>query len=134
MDKPVKSMRNPNPRVVDYGELIGLIPDNEKFSPSDIDGICERNGQFLIMEWKRPKTADYEGEQVSYGQQRLLQALAANPKFMVVVIIGNTDNGTNIQEFWQYASDGKVFKAGIGFESFKAFYRLWYDYADGNKR
>ena len=113
---------------VDYGDFIGLIPQNPQFCPSDLDGIAERNGHFLIMEWKRP------GEKMSEGQKRLLKALAANPKFMVVVIIGNTDDGANIQEYWQYASDGKVFKAGIGFESFKAFYRLWYDYADGNKK
>jgi hypothetical protein len=80
------------------------------------------------MEWKRP------GEKISEGQKRLLAALAASPKFMVVVIIGNTDNGTNIQEFWQYGIDGKPFKSGIGFESFKEFYRLWYELADGYKR
>ena len=124
----MKSLRSTLASVADYGDLIGLIPSNPKFSPSDIDGICERKGNFLVMEWKRP------GEKVSEGQKRLLQALAANPKFMVVVIIGNTDNGTNIQEYWQYAADGKVFKAGTGFELFKSFYRLWYDYADGNKK
>ena len=113
---------------VDYGDFVGLIPQNPKFCPSALDGIAERNGYFLVMEWKR------DGEKVSDGQKRLLQALAANPKFMVVVIIGNTDNGTNIKEFWQYTTDGKPFKAGIGFESFKEFYRLWYEIADGYKK
>ena len=112
---------------VDYGDFLGLIPQNPQFCPSDLDGIAERNNHFLIMEWKRP------GEKASEGQKRLLKALATNPKFMVVVIIGDTDNGTNIQEFWQYAPDGKAFKAGVGFDSFKTFYRLWYDYADGTK-
>jgi len=124
----MKAMRSLVASHVDYGDFKGLIPQNPQFCPSDLDGIAERNGHFLIMEWKRP------GEKASEGQKRLLQALAANPKFMVVVIIGNTDNGTNIQEYWQYASDGKVFKAGTGFESFKSFYRLWYDYADGDKK
>jgi len=124
----MKAMRSLVASHVDYGDFLGLIPQNPQFCPSDLDGIAERNGHFLIMEWKRP------GEKASEGQKRLLKALAANPKFMVVVIIGNTDNGTNIDEFWQYAADGKVFKAGIGFESFKSFYRLWYDYADGDKK
>ena len=124
----MKAMRSLVASHVDYGDFLGLIPQNPQFCPSDLDGIAERNGHFLIMEWKRP------GEKASEGQKRLLKALAANPKFMVVVIIGNTDNGTNIQEYWQYASDGKVFKAGTGFESFKSFYRLWYDYADGDKK
>lgn len=124
----MKAMRSLVASHVDYGDFIGLLPSNPKFCPSDLDGICERNGYFLIMEWKRP------GEKMSDGQKRLLAALAANPKFMVVVIIGDTDNGTNIQEFWQYGIDGKPFKSGIGFNSFKEFYRAWYELADGYKR
>ena len=128
MDKPVRSMRNPNPAVVDYGELIGLIPNNPKFSQSDIDGICERNGHFLIMEWKRP------GEQVSKGQKILLKALAANPKFIVIVVIGHTDENMFVQEFYQYTPDGKAFLVGKGVNSFKEFYKQWYELADGYKR
>ena len=123
----MKAMRSLVASHVDYGDFKGLIPSNPAFMPSDLDGIAERKGHFLIMEWKRP------GEKASEGQKRLLQALAANPKFMVVVIIGNTDGETKIDEFWQYAPDGKCFKSGVGFEAFKAFYRLWYDYADGQK-
>jgi len=120
-------MRNMFATHTDYAEFKGLIPANPAFVPSNVDGIAERNGHFLIMEWKRP------GEKVSEGQKRLLQALAATPKFMVVVIIGDTDNGTNIQEFWQYTTDGKPFKSGIGFGSFKEWYKLWYEIADGHK-
>jgi hypothetical protein len=121
-------MRNMFATHTDYGDFKGLIPDNPAFVPSNVDGIAERNGHFLILEWKRP------GEKMSEGQKRLLQALAANSKFMVVVIIGDTDNGTNIQEYWQYTQDGKPFKCGAGFESFKEWYRLWYSYANGNQK
>lgn len=124
----MKAMRSLIASHVDYGDFVGLIPQNPHFCPSDLDGIAERNGHFLIMEWKRP------GEKMSEGQKRLLAALAANTRFMVIVIIGNTDNGTNIQEFWQYTQDGKPFKAGMGFESFKEFYRMWYELADGYKK
>ena len=121
-------MRNMFATHTDYAEFKGLISANPAFVPSNVDGIAERNGHFLIMEWKRP------GEKVSEGQKRLLQALAATPKFMVVVIIGDTDNGTNIQEFWQYTTDGKPFKCGIGFGSFKEWYKLWYELANGYKK
>ena len=121
-------MRNMLATHTDYGDFKGLIPTNPAFLPSNVDGIAERNGYFLVMEWKRP------GEKVSEGQKRLLQALAANSKFMVVVIIGNTDDGTHIQEFWQYTPDGKPFKCGVGFESFKEWYRLWYELANGYKK
>ena len=124
----MKAMRSLVASHIDYGDFLGLLPQNPQFCPSDLDGVAERNNHFLIMEWKRI------GEKVSEGQKRLLQALAANPRFMVVIIYGNTDNGTNIKEFWQYTTDGKPFKAGIGFESFKEFYRLWYEIADGYKK
>lgn len=124
----MKAMRSLIASHVDYGDFVGLIPQNPHFCPSDLDGIAERNGHFLVMEWKRP------GEKMSEGQKRLLAALASNTRFMVVVVIGNTDNGTNIQEFWQYTQDGKPFKAGVGFESFKEFYRMWYELADGYKK
>ena len=121
-------MRNMFATHTDYADFKGLITANPAFVPSNVDGIAERNCYFLIMEWKR------SGEKISEGQKRLLQALAANTKFMVVVIIGDTDNGTNIQEFWQYTPEGKPFKAGVGFVSFKEFYKLWYEFADGNKK
>jgi hypothetical protein len=124
----MKAMRSLIASHIDYGDFIGLIPQNPHFCPSDLDGIAERNGHFLIMEWKR------NGEKVSEGQKRLLQALAANPRFMVVIIYGNTDNGTVIDSFWQLTTYGKPIKSGLGFESFKEFYRLWYELADGNKK
>ena len=124
----MKAMRSLVASHIDYGDFKGLIPQNPQFCPSDLDGIAERNGHFLIMEWKRI------GEKVSEGQKRLLQALAANPRFMVVIIYGNTDNGTQIDSYWQLTTDGKPFKVGIGFESFKQWYRNWYDLADGYKK
>ena len=121
-------MRNMFATHTDYGDFKGLITANPSFIPSNVDGIAERNGHFLILEWKRPN------EKVSEGQKRLLQALAANPRFMVVIIYGNTDNGTVIDSFWQLTLEGKPFKAGIGFNSFKEWYRLWYELADGYKK
>ena len=123
-----KLMRNMFATHTDYGEFKGLIPNNPNVVPSNVDGILERNGQFLILEWKRP------GEKVSNGQKIMLQALAAKPSFMVVIIYGNTDNGTVIDSYWTLTPDGKPYKAGNGLESFKQFYRQWYELADGYKK
>jgi hypothetical protein len=130
----MKSMRNLFPKVVDYGDLIGLIPSNEKFSPSDIDGICERNGQFLIMEWKRPKDDNYEGEKVSYGQQRLLQALAAKEGFIVIIVYGHSDDGMKVDKFFRVQPQGPCIHLGVGTQMFKKFYQQWYELADGYKK
>jgi hypothetical protein len=130
----MKSMRTLFPKFVDYGELIGLIPSNEKFSPSDIDGICERNGQFLIMEWKRPKDNDYEGEKVSFGQQRLLQALAAKEGFIVIIVYGHSDDGMKVDKFFRVQPIGPCIQLGVGVDMFKSFYRQWYELANGYKK
>ena len=45
----MKLMRS-NPTHTDYGEFKGLIADNPNFVPSNVDGICERKGRFLVME------------------------------------------------------------------------------------
>jgi hypothetical protein len=124
----MKAMRNMFATHTDYAEFKGLIPSNTAFMPSNVDGICERNGQFLIMEWKR------SGEKVSTGQKYLLQALAKKEGFIVVIIYGDTDNETVINNFWVLNPDGIPVRRGIGFESFKQFYRQWYELADGHKR
>ena len=123
-----KLMRNEFATHTDYGDFKGLIESNPLFIPSNVDGIAERNGHFLIMEWKR------DAEKVSEGQKRLLQALAFNPRFMVVIIYGNTDDGTIIDSYWLLTPEGKPVKTGIGFESFKQFYKDWYILADGYKK
>jgi hypothetical protein len=123
-----KLMRNMFATHTDYSEFKGLIPTNLNLVPSNVDGILERNGQFLILEWKRPK------EKISEGQRIMLQALAAKPSFMVVIIYGNTDNETVIDSYWVLTLEGKPVKAGIGFDSFKQWYRQWYELADGYKR
>ena len=117
-------MRNMFATHTDYADFMGLIPTNPHLVPSNVDGILERNGQFLIFEWKRP------GEKVSNGQRIMLQALAAKPSFMVVIIYGNTDTETIIDSYWLLTPEGKPVKTGIGFESFKQFYRQWYELAN----
>ena len=117
----MKSLRSTLASVADYGDLIGLIPSNPKFSPSDIDGICERKGNFLVMEWKRP------GEKFSKGQEILLRALAKTPHFIVVIMYGDTDDGLNFSHCWLYDNKGNASKKYTTFEEFKEFFRLWYE-------
>ncbi len=125
MNTQTKLMRNPYATHTDYSEFKGLIPDNPNFVPSNVDGICERNGKFLVMEWKR------DGEKVSKGQKILLQSLAALHNFMVVIIYGDTDNETRIGKYYIVQPTGSCILAGNGINMFKEYYRTWYDWADG---
>jgi hypothetical protein len=117
-------MRNANAAHKDYGDFKGIIESNPNFVPCDLDGIAERKGYFLVMEWKRP------GEEISLGQQRMLQALAQTPKFSVIIMVGDTDNGVNLDHYWLLDNKGKPFKKGKDFEEFKQFYKLWYELID----
>ena len=111
---------------VDYGDVVGVIPNSPKFTPSDLDGIAEKNGKFFVMEWKRPK------EKVSTGQRIMLQALAGKADFIVVIVIGDTDNGMKIEEFFLVQPHGSCIKIGTSKQEFIAYYKQWFEWADGN--
>ena len=122
----VSLMRNQVPTHIDYGDFVGLVSNSPGFTPSNVDGIAERKGKFLVMEWKR------QNEKSSKGQQYLLRSLAAQPNFIVVIIRGNTDNGVNMGNYYLVQPQGGCILIGNGFESFKAYYKQWYEWADGN--
>jgi hypothetical protein len=64
----------------DFGTL------RHKCLPSNLDGITERCGRFLVLEVKQAN------EWVSIGQERMLRALAALPQFDVMVVRCKTVN------------------------------------------
>ena len=51
------------------------------FGMSDIDGVVERNGQVLFMEWKRP------GVHLTPGQLRLHQELTKNSRRQKTIVV-----------------------------------------------
>ena len=88
-DKPQAQAAQPAMRKkvehIDFGFLKGIIASNPRGIPSNIDGVYERFGHFLFLEFKRP------AEQISQGQWILLKALAAMPQAQVWLITGNFD-------------------------------------------
>ena len=118
-------MRSRNASHIDYGAFFGLLPNNPKITPCDIDGIVERKGKFLVLEWKR------KGEGMSEGLRRTLQALATTPNFQVWVIRGDTDEGLKISQFFFVPPQGKPMLLGEGVDEFIRAYKLWFEWADG---
>jgi hypothetical protein len=118
-------MKNRDAPHIDYGAFLGLLPNNPKACPCNIDGIIERKGKFLVLEWKR------QGESMSEGLRRTLQALAATPNFQVWVVRGDTDEGLRIARFFFVPPQGKAMLLGEGVEEFVRAYKLWYEWADG---
>jgi len=113
-------MRNAYASHTDFGFLRGIILENPKAMPSNIDMVFERRGNFLIGEWKR------EDEEISLGQKILLKALANQDKFTVLVINGYSDGtGTEVNNFYKVTKD-KLVILGNGVEGLKDFINAWY--------
>ena len=114
-------MRNPDAMHIDYSSLLGIISDNPKVLPSDLDLIYERKGQFLIAEFKRGK------EKLSQGQKILLQNLAKLPQFKVIVVNGYSENKQLvINSIYWIKPDGTYVKIGEGLGRFKQLINNWY--------
>lgn len=117
-------MRNPNAKHKDFGALIGIIPTNPRFLPSDIDMVYERNQCFLFGEWKR------SSESLSGGQRILLKKLARQPRTIVLVIVGDTDDGMNVEQVYRLTPEGEEAYLGDGFDTLKDIIIDWYGNAN----
>jgi hypothetical protein len=113
------TMRNLDAKHIDFNAFEGLLW-NPKALPSNIDMIIERNGHFLIGEWKQ------QYEDLSKGQEILLKALAKEKNKVVLLINGSTDNGiTIVQDFYRICSDGEIKRRGRGLNNLLDLYRRW---------
>jgi hypothetical protein len=120
-----KAMRNPDAKHKDFGALIGIIPTNPRFLPSDIDMVYERNQCFLFAEWKRAS------ESFGGGQRILLRRLAMQPRTVVLLVVGDTDDGMNVEQVL-YIDPSQVDPVllGGGFETLKEVIIEWYEAAN----
>lgn len=116
-------MRNPDAKHLDFSDLQGVIPNNPKWLPSNIDMLMERKGKFLLCEWKRPN------EEFGGGQKLLLKALSKQPNFTVLIVQGNTDNGMEVSKFWQLQFD-MLRDRGSSVAELKLYIKQWYESAD----
>lgn len=123
----MKSMRSLNASHIDFNGFVGVIPNNPKFLPSDLDMILERRDCFLVGEWKR------SGEIMSDGQLLLLKSLARQPQFIVLIISGNTDDETVVTDIRWVTPRGRLQLIGSSFDNLKNFIARWYKWAEGNR-
>lgn len=114
-------MRNPKALHIDFTPFVGMIESNPKFLPSNLDMVLERNGNFIVAEWKR------HGEKISLGQQRVLQALANVPGFIVLIITGDTDDGLRVSQVHQVKANGDLCAVCDSPDALMEKLRHWYD-------
>jgi hypothetical protein len=123
----MKLMRSAVAPHIDYGFLYGIDKTSPKFVPSDIDGVIERNGVFLFLEWKQFL------EDMQEGQEKMLMALAKKPDVFVVKIIGHTTYETPVIEQFSLIKNNKWVSQGTTLEQFYEFYKRWLTYATNKK-
>jgi len=118
-------LRNPDAKLIDFTDLIGIIESNPKFLPSDLDMIYERNGKYLVVEWKKPD----EALTVNSGQEILLKALASNPAFTVLKVVGYTESSKMyVQKIDRLRKNNTWEYLGDGLPKFKQIIQKWYAY------
>lgn len=121
----MQAMRNSNAPHVDYGFMHGWVESNKKAIPSNIDGVMERNGYFLFMEWKK------DGEKMSLGQSILLHQLAKLPRVFVVCVHGYSDHtGRMISGVSAIRADGKEEHLGEGEQTLREVVLKFYNFAE----
>jgi hypothetical protein len=102
------------------------IPYNECFAPTriritDVDGLVERNGHFLLVETKG------NGVPIPTGQQILFNHLIEDKRWHVLIVWGETDSPTQFQLWGKpaiYAADVAILKN---------VFRRWFAYANALK-
>ena len=109
-------LNNPSARLTDWHRILGGEKLQRGIMPSDIDGVIESNGHFLVFEVKRP------GEETSVGQEIMLRALSKISIFTVVKIELDTDG--DVRTALKYGEpSGSPMNPGV----LKASIRGWID-------
>ena len=114
------ALKNPYARHIDFEPFIGIIPENPKLLPCDIDMVIERRGHFLVAEWKR------EGETFSTGQRLMLEALSRVNEFTVLLVNGcSTENEFYVIDFYELKNKRELI-SGLSTKDLMAYIREWY--------
>jgi hypothetical protein len=120
----LNKMRNPYAAHIDFEFLYGVIPENPKAQPSNVDMMFERKGKFLVGEWKRTN------ENMNLGQKILLEAFAKKKDFIVIIIEGHSvDGDTEVKRIYKL-KDGKEVLLGEGIDLLKSLIIKFYRWAN----
>jgi len=110
----------------DWGILNGCF-GNTKIKPTDVDGLVERNGHFLVLEAKRP------GVKIKAGQWWTINALRNTGLFTTIIIWGERNQPEQMQVIYPipYAPKQPE-KAGI--TELRDIVSRWFQYAEKKRR
>ena len=89
----------------------------------DIDGIFERNGKFIVMEFKPSINA------LTQGQDRTLRALSRLPEFTVYLVIGQAST-MSVSGVCRYRGGERGKLCAFSTAELKKVFSDWYIFVD----
>lgn len=96
--------------------LAGALPGRE--APTDIDQVCEKNGHFLFLEFKRPYQRIERGQEIMFDR-----LVALSPCVRLLIVVGQPPDEISQFGFWRKPlQDGDVY-------ALRALVRRWRDWA-----
>lgn len=118
----IRNKQNYLDSIWDWSILNGCFKG--KIAPTDIDGLVERNGRFLLLETKSP------GVPINTGQQRTHDALLATGVFTVMVIWGNAGQPEKLRVSIQHNGKVAVQEMEADTDVLRDVVRRWFLFAD----
>lgn len=106
--------------VWDWGILRGCFGES-RIEPTDLDGMVERNGRFLVLEAKSP------GASIPLGQKLTFEAMQKNGAFTVLIVWGETNAPQSILRVSPHAS--KYFPSA-NMQLLREIVSRWYAWAE----
>ena len=112
-----------NNKAVNWGKVLATTEGGVVY-PTDIDGMLERCGNFLVLEWKHGSV-----KEIPQGQDIMYRKLAALPQFTVLYLFGCYDT-------WRVERVQKIGQHDIPIDSSNeallTFMISWWRYADSH--
>ena len=97
---------------------------NSRIRVSDLDGIVERNGKFLVLEVKS------HGASVPIGQQRMFNAMAETGAFTVVVLFGETNAPQRMRVTTRHNGRVVSVEKPADMDTVRDMVKRWFDFAN----
>lgn len=89
-----------------------------KIAPTDIDGMVEKNGHFLVIETKRPNV------EIPLGQLYTFQAMQKLGCFTVIIVWGHKDKPEAMQVLTENGDTSKIKQ--IDLDGLRRYVERWY--------
>lgn len=110
----------------DWGFLDNAFTGNIKIS--DIDGIVERNGHFLMLEWKKPNV------KVTTGQDIMFMNFIKYANHTVFLINGDPKTSTPLELTIYSGIHGKMQKINCDAKMLFRYCKMWINNAESKTK